>query len=114
MVAERPHRLSRLPIEGWVDFYALRDGAVPIFGAYDIDEAYAITTDLSNPVLVGTMRNDRDRPFPLLIDGLHRVYHAHSEQLPYLPAYVLTAQETLAIREDGMPDVAAYREQWNV
>ena len=113
IAAERPRRLSRLPVEAWVDFYALRKGAVPIFGPHDIDESYAMSTDLANPVLVGTMRNNGDRAFPLLIDGLHRVYRAHAEQLPYLPAYVLNAQETLAIRQDGLPDAAAYREQWH-
>lgn len=104
LIAERPRRLSRLPVEPWARWYGLPDGSFPIFGPYEIDTAYAMATDLTAPVLVATMQNKRGEPFPLLIDGLHRVYRAHVEQIAQLPAHVLTAQETGAIREDGLVD----------
>lgn len=111
LIAERSRRLGRLPVEPWASWYGLREGSVPILGRYDIDEPYALATDLGRPVLVATMRNKRGEAFPLLIDGLHRVYRAHLERVPQLPAYVLNVQESYAIREDGLPDVPRYEEQ---
>lgn len=109
-IAERPRRIGGLPVERWARLYGLSEGSVPIFDPYEIDESYAAGIDLSRPVLVATMKNKHDMPFPLLIDGLHRLYRAHTEHVPQLPAYVLTPAETLAIREDGLPDVVRFDE----
>jgi hypothetical protein len=60
-----------------------------------------MTSDLAVPVLVAMLRGNSGEEFPLLIDGTHRLYRAHAERVAELPAYVLTAEETLAIRDDG-------------
>jgi hypothetical protein len=41
-------------------------------------------------------------PAALLIDGVHRLYHAWREGVPRLPAYLLTVEETLRIRHDKL------------
>jgi hypothetical protein len=68
----------------------------------DFDREYAMTTDLTEPVIVAIMRSqETGEVAPLLIDGTHRLYRAHAEGLDVLPVYVLNAEESLAIREDG-------------
>jgi hypothetical protein len=65
------------------------------------DRHYAMTTDLHEPLLVATLRNKDGEQFPLVIDGTHRLYRAYIEHMTELTAYVLSVEETLAIREDG-------------
>jgi hypothetical protein len=68
----------------------------------DFDRGYAMTTDLTEPVIVAMLHSQEDdRDYPLLIDGTHRLYRAHAEGTPELPVYVLNVEETLAIREGG-------------
>jgi hypothetical protein len=104
IIAESSRETKPLPVEPWVRFYGLAEGeggGVPLLGSRNLDRAYALTTDLSEPVLVATLRNESGEEFPLLIDGTHRLYRAYAEQVAELPAHVLTVEETLAIREDG-------------
>lgn len=109
-IADRSRRVRPLPVERWARFYGLSEGSVPIFEPYEINEPYALETDLSRPVLVATMKNKHGMPFPLLVDGLHRLYRAHTEHVLQLSAHVLTAEETLAVREDGLADVPRYED----
>jgi hypothetical protein len=105
IVAECPRRTWYLPVAQWARFYGLADGegqTVSLFTALpDLDRDYAMTTDLSEPVLIATMQNEDGEAFPLLIDGTHRLYRAYVERIAELPTYVLTVDETLAIREDA-------------
>jgi hypothetical protein len=59
-------------------------------------------TDLTRPVLLGRISVNGSPPAALLIDGVHRLYHAWREGVPRLPAYLLTAEETLRIRHDKL------------
>jgi hypothetical protein len=103
IIAERPRDESNLLVEPWAHFYGLDnpDEAVSLFFVQHLDRDYAMTTDLEEPVLVATVRNSLNEQFPLLIDGTHRLYKAYVQGVGVLPAYVLDAEESLAIREDG-------------
>ena len=57
----------------------------------DIDPAYALTTDLSQPLLFAPI-GDKVR----LIDGSHRVLKALFYNIDELPAYFLTPEESEA------------------
>ena len=90
-------------LEPWAHFYGLdnTDEAVSLFSVQDLDRDYAMTTDLDEPVFVATLRSSLSKQFPLLIDGTHRLYKKQTrEVVEVLPAYVLDAEESLAIRED--------------
>jgi len=102
IIAESPRQPQALPVPEWAHFYGLdnTDESVSLFSVQVLDRDYAMTTDLDEPVLVAMMRSSPSRQFPLLIDGTHRLYHAYVECVAELPAYVLTVEESLAIRED--------------
>jgi hypothetical protein len=61
-----------------------------------------MSTDLSEPVLLGRVRIAAIPPAALLIDGVHRLYRACRERVPWLPAYLLTAEETRAVQHDKL------------
>lgn len=65
-----------------------------------VDRLYAMSTDLTKPVLLGQIRVGAIPPAALLIDGVHRLYHAWREGMAHLPAYLLTAGETRAVQHD--------------
>lgn len=110
--AESPRETSRLPVEPWAHFYGLDNTEEETFSVFtpfpSFDRDYAMTTDLSQPVLVATLRSSLTRQFPLLVDGIHRLYRAYIEHVPELSAYVLSADESLAIREDGFIGSSIY------
>ncbi|MCP2325192.1 hypothetical protein HDA40_003699 [Hamadaea flava] len=64
------------------------------------DRAYAMSTDLTKPVIVTHLLIDGAEPSPLLIDGTHRLYRAWREGVPQLPAYLLTVAESRLVQED--------------
>lgn len=103
IIAESPREPRALPVEPWARFYGLDfpDEAISIFWAQHLDRDYAMTTDLDEPLLVATLRSKEGQEYPLLIDGTHRLYRAFAEHRAELPAYVLSADESLVIREDG-------------
>lgn len=104
LIAERPRDVVTVPVAYWAHAYGLdlAPGArqVPLVGAGTrFDAAFALTADLTIPVIVAILRDDRQDEQPLLIDGTHRVYRAHRDGVTHLPGgYVLTADETHAIR----------------
>ncbi|SDT13254.1 hypothetical protein [Actinoplanes derwentensis] len=67
-----------------------------------LDRLYAMSTDLTNPVLLGMVRIGDQSPAALLIDGVHRLYHAWRKGIPQLPAYLLTVEETRAVQHDKL------------
>ena len=67
----------------------------------DIDPAYALTTDLSQPLLFAPI-GDKVR----LIDGSHRVMKALFHRIDELPAYFLTPEESEASLIARLPAIA--------
>jgi len=61
-----------------------------------IDKKYANSTDLSNPVLLGTIFLD-NHEVVLLIDGHHRMAKAVEEKRPKIPAILLDFDQTMKI-----------------
>jgi hypothetical protein len=105
LIAESPRDTKLVPVAQWARFYGLDSPEGPGFSLFTprpgFDRDYAMTADLSDPVLVATLRNNEGEEFPLLIDGTHRLFRANAEGLAELPAYVLTAEESLTVREDA-------------
>jgi hypothetical protein len=112
--APRPDR--PLPVAAWARAYGLdrAPGADPhtialIGPGPDFDPAYALTTDLAQPVIIATLLPAGQPPAPLLIDGAHRLYRGYAEGVAELPCQVLTAAETMAIRQPSRPRPARPR-----
>ncbi len=62
-----------------------------------------MTTDPDEPVILATLAGPGGEPAgPLLIDGCHRLYKAAVTGRAEIPAFVLTAAETLLIRSDAV------------
>ena len=96
-----------VPVEAWVRAYGLdRDPdtgrhAISLIGpGPDFNPDYAMTTDPDEPVILATLAGT-DSESPLLIDGCHRLYKAALTGRAEIPAFVLTAAETLLIRSDA-------------
>jgi hypothetical protein len=106
LLAERPREPQPLPVMPWVRQFGLdlldEPDRVPILGVGpDFDREYAMTTDLTQPLIVATLHSRKHGESHLLIDGTHRLYRAYREDVVELPAYVLEVAESLAIRLDG-------------
>ena len=105
IIRAEPRDTVSLPVEPWARAYGLdRDpgddtATIPLLGpGPGFNRAYAMTTDLTQPVIVATLSVAGDEPAPLLIDGTHRLYKAHATGAAQLAAWVLTDTETLTIR----------------
>jgi hypothetical protein len=62
-----------------------------------------MTTNPDEPVILATLSRPGGEPAgPLLIDGCHRLYQAAVTGQAEIPAFVLTAAETLLIRSDAV------------
>ncbi|MFE5406818.1 hypothetical protein ACFQ9Z_37115 [Streptomyces sp. NPDC056580] len=108
LLKKHPRDAEPTSVADWSAHYHLHqltpdyDGApwCPVFGpdhsAFNAE--HALQTDLDKPVIIATMEFD-GRPSILLIDGVHRMYRAMIEGRATLPAHILTAAETAAIRE---------------
>jgi hypothetical protein len=113
--APRPAR--PLPVEPWARAYGLLPApggsphTVSLIGpGPDFDPQYAMTTDLDKPVIIASVTADgTGQPYPLLINGCHRLYKAAVTGRPELPALVLTAAETLSIRHEAVLGPSAAR-----
>lgn len=64
----------------------------------DVDETYALTTDLTEPLLFVPLENAIQ-----LIDGFHRVAKALLTNVDILPAYFLTQEEADACLVCSLP-----------
>ncbi len=100
---DKPRPTVSLPVAPWARAYGLdRDsdaGTIPLLGPGPrFDRPYAMTTDLTDPVIVATLPASAGLALPLLIDGTHRLFKAHATGAAELPAYLLTEAETLTIR----------------
>lgn len=104
IIAERPRESVPLNVEGWAQAYGLDvlddPHRVPLIGPGKLlNRDYAMTADLSIPLIVGYLEIGEEE-FALLIDGTHRLYRAYVENIPELPAYALTPDESRAIRTE--------------
>ncbi len=54
-----------------------------------INEDYAMTTDISQPIIVVQLSDDIDK----VIDGNHRLYNAHKLGIPTIQCYYLSEEE---------------------
>jgi hypothetical protein len=99
-----------IPVADWARAYGLtRDPAigrhaVSLIGpGPDFSPEYAMTTDPDEPVILATLAGPGGEPAgPLLIDGTHRLYKAAVTGRADIPAFALTAAETLLIRSDAV------------
>ncbi|HEX5293942.1 MAG TPA: hypothetical protein VFX25_34130 [Streptosporangiaceae bacterium] len=99
-----------IPAGAWARAYGLaRDPAIGrhaislIGPGPDFSTDYAMTTDPDEPVILATLTGPGGEPAgPLLIDGCHRLYKAAVTGRAEIPAFVLTAAETLLIRSDAV------------
>jgi hypothetical protein len=104
IIRAEPRETVSLPVEPWARAYGLdRDGSdtatIPLLGpGPGFNRAYAMTTDLTQPLIIATLPVTGDEPAALLIDGTHRLFKGHATGTAELPAHVLTEAETLAIR----------------
>jgi hypothetical protein len=106
--APRPPR--QLAAGAWARAYGLlpepggSPDAIPLIGpGPDFDPVYAMTTDLDEPVIVTSVTaGGTGEPYPLLIDGCHRLYKAVRAGREHLPSLLLTAAETMAVRHDAV------------
>ena len=58
---------------------------------------------MDEPVIIASVTADGSgQPYPLLIDGCHRLYKAAVTGRAEIPAFVLTAGETLLVRSDAV------------
>ena len=97
-----------VPVEAWARAYGLdRDPdtgrhAISLIGpGPDFSPDYAMTTDPGEPVILAALTGSSGEPAgPLLIDGCHRLCKAAVAGRAEIPAFVLTAAETLLIRSD--------------
>jgi hypothetical protein len=106
-IAEQPRDVRNLVVEAWARFYGLDDNrddrhSVSLIGpGPEFNRRYAMTTDLTEPVIVAMLRSEETgEESPLLIDGTHRLFRAYQEGIAALPAYVLSVEESLAIRQE--------------
>jgi hypothetical protein len=105
LLAERSREPKPLPVMPWVRQFGLdlldEPSRVPIVGVGpEFNREYAMTTDLTQPLIVATLHLPGSGNSSLLIDGTHRLYRAHREHVAELPAYVLDVNESLVIRLD--------------
>jgi hypothetical protein len=98
ITAAGPRPVVLLDVLTWARAYGLnRDqpSTIPLIGPGDgFDRAYAMTTDLTRPLLLATLPTADGASGHLLIDGCHRLYHAWSTGQATLTAYELNRAET--------------------
>ncbi|MEV1319441.1 hypothetical protein AB0J14_25555 [Micromonospora arborensis] len=106
LIAAAPRAPQPLNVTAWANAYGLRHldnpnpWATNLIGPTknSLNRAYAMTADLTTPVIVCQIPITEQQPAPLLIDGTHRVYRAWRDQVPQLPAHLLTPAETQQIK----------------
>lgn len=89
----------------------------------DVDTEYAMTTDLTKPLIVAPLRYKGEDLGSIVIDGWHRIYRARREGRTALPVYrltedtaeavsiplLLTGQHTRQVRTNPLDGTAADR-----
>lgn len=109
LITATPRPARRIDVTAWAKAYGLTRLDDPpsqtiglISPASDgFDRDYAMSTNLTIPVIVASLPIPAQPPEALLIDGTHRLYRAWREGVAQLPAYVLTVAETTQVRRDA-------------
>lgn len=109
IIAAEPRATIPTEVPSWAAVYQLDRlrpdyaGAswCPIFGPDQrhFNYEHAMSTDLAKPVIIALVKFGDDVN-QLLIDGTHRMFHAHTKGLDRLPAYFLSVEETEEIQQD--------------
>jgi hypothetical protein len=110
LIAATPRDPVALDVTAWATAYGITryddpdHTTVNLIGPApdSLDRLYAMSTDLTKPLLLGWVRVGAIPPAALLIDGMHRLYHAWRKGVPQLPAYLLTAEETRRVQHDKL------------
>lgn len=105
LISAAPRDPQPVPVAEWASAYGLDrlDNPDPykinLIGPDPdtFDRDYAMSTDLTRPVLLATFNVDGART-ALLIDGVHRLYRAMREGNDIQPGYLLTTDETQQIK----------------
>jgi len=105
-----PRSLRMIPVANWAHAYGLtsdpgsgRHAISPIGPSPDFSTEYAMTTNPDEPVILATLTDSSGEPAgPLLTGGCHRLYKAAVIGRAEIPAFVLTAAETLAVRHEAI------------
>ena len=73
---------------------------IGIIGLVKIDHDYAMSdaVDLDEPIIVAPMPRSLNIPTGIVIDGWHRLHHAHAEGRERMSAYVLTHEVEVECR----------------
>ncbi|KOX06636.1 hypothetical protein V6W11_27955 [Micromonospora profundi] len=106
LIAASPRATQPLDVPAWAAAYGLayldNAWATSLIGLTStaLNRTYAMTTDLTQSLIVAQISVNKAPPGPLLIDGTHRLYRAWREHIPRLPAYVLTVEETRQVQDD--------------
>jgi hypothetical protein len=110
LIAATPRPTVSLDVTEWATAYGLTHlddphrTSINLIGPTpgSVDRLYAMTTDLTHPLLLALVSVTDTPPAALLIDGIHRLYRAWSTDVRQLPAYVLSAEETGRIQQDRL------------
>ncbi|WP_327038101.1 hypothetical protein [Micromonospora maris] len=102
LIAATPRDTQPLDVTTWATAYGLtrlddpHQRAVSLIGPTStaLNRTHAMTTELTTPLIVAQLDITGHPHAPLLIDGTHRLYRAWRENVPRLPAYLLTVEET--------------------
>ncbi|MBQ0906793.1 hypothetical protein [Micromonospora sp. U21] len=108
LITASPRDTRPLDVPAWSAAYGLAHldnpnaWATSVIGPTStaLNRTYAMTADLTKPLIVAQISVNKQPPATLLIDGTHRLYRAWREHIPRLPAYVLTVEETRQIQDD--------------
>ena len=108
LIATAPRDTQPLDVTAWATAYGLtrlddpHQRTVSLIGPTStaLDRAYAMTTDLTTPLILAQLTITAQPPAPLLIDGTHRLYRAWHDGVARLPAYLLTAEETHQVQNN--------------
>ena len=95
IIRDEPRPTVSLPVAPWARAYGLdRDsgaGTIPLLGPGPrFDRAYAMTTDLTDPVIVATLPASAGPALPLLIDGYAPPVTVRSEAVAAVCRYPVT------------------------
>jgi hypothetical protein len=110
LIIAAPRDTRPLDVPTWATAYGLTrlddpdPRTVGLLGpaSHALHRAYAMTTDLTKPVIVAQLDISGNPPAALLIDGTHRLYRAWRDGVPRLPAYLLTIEETRQIQDNAL------------
>lgn len=98
LLASVPRETEHLDVALWAHRYGLdRNTETNISVADSFDRAYAMTVDLTRPLILATVPDTGGGLMDLVVDGVHRLYKAHVRGVARLPAFRLTAAESRAI-----------------